>query len=53
MAAAWPNMSGTDGFAERINGLPKYVASRSLQQTEWNARLLTGDLVEAVGELKQ
>ena len=53
MAAAWPTVRGTDGFAERINSLPKYVASRSLQQTEWNARLLTGDLVEAVGELKQ
>ncbi|GAB4021015.1 hypothetical protein GCM10028808_64500 [Spirosoma migulaei] len=53
MAAAWPTVRDTDGFAERINGLPKYVASRSLQQTEWNARLLTGDLVEAVRELKQ
>ena len=53
MAAAWPTVSDTDGFAERINGLPKYVASRSLQQTEWNARLLTGDLVEAVSELKE
>ena len=53
MAAAWPTVRDTDGFAERINSLPKYVASRTLQQTEWNARLLQGDLVEAVGELKQ
>ncbi|SFF23859.1 dihydrofolate reductase family protein [Spirosoma endophyticum] len=53
MAAAWPTVRDTDGFAERINGLPKYVASRSLQPTEWNTRLLRGDLVEAVGELKQ
>ena len=53
MAAAWPTMRDTDGFAERINRLPKYVASRSLQPTEWNAQLLDGNLAEAVGALKQ
>lgn len=53
MAAAWPAMTDTDGFAERINSLPKYVASRSLLPTEWNAQLLSGNLVEAVGALKQ
>ena len=53
MAEAWPTVRDTDGFAERINRLPKYVASRSLQPTEWNARLLSGELVEAVRELKQ
>ncbi|GAB3958759.1 dihydrofolate reductase family protein [Spirosoma harenae] len=53
MAAAWPSVTDTDGFSERINALPKYVASASLQQTEWNAQLLKGDVVEAVNALKR
>ena len=38
-AAAWPNMEGTGDFGERMNSLPKLVASRSLQHAEWNATL--------------
>ena len=37
-----------------MNGLPKYVASTTLQEPlEWNATLIKGDLAEAVSELKQ
>lgn len=52
-ANAWPNMEGTGEYGERMNSLPKYVASRTLSELEWNARLLTGDLDEAVSRLKQ
>jgi dihydrofolate reductase len=54
-AAAWPSMEETEGeFAVRMNALPKFVASRHLADPlEWNARLLEGDVVEAVRKLKQ
>ena len=54
-AAAWPSMEETEGeFAVRMNALPKYVASRSLEEPlAWNGTLLKGDLVEDVGKLKQ
>jgi len=52
-AAAWPTMEGTGEFGERINGMPKYVASTTLTETEWNATLIAGDVAEAVAALKQ
>jgi dihydrofolate reductase len=45
MAAAWPERAG-DPFADRINALPKYVASRTLTDADmtWdNSRLLPAD----------
>jgi dihydrofolate reductase len=54
-AAAWPSMEETEGeFAVRMNALPKYVASRSLNEPlPWNGTLLKGDLVEEVAKLKE
>lgn len=52
-AAAWPTMPGTGVFGERMNGLPKYVVSTTLTDMTWNARLLQGDLTEALSRLKQ
>jgi dihydrofolate reductase len=53
-SASWPNFSDEQGFAQRMNSLPKYVASRTLKEPlEWNGTLLTGDVVEAVRELRQ
>lgn len=42
-----------DPFADRFNSMPKYVASTTLRETTWNARLLEGDVPEAVASLKQ
>src|SRR6266516_8113179 len=51
--AAWPLRSG-DPFTDRMNSLPKFVASTSLQEPlAWNATLLHGDVAEAVANLKQ
>jgi dihydrofolate reductase len=50
--AAWPSMSDEKGFADRMNGMPKYVATRGAGTPEWNATFLAGDLVQAVTELK-
>lgn len=52
-AAAWPTMQGTGDYGERMNSMPKYVASRTLTQMEWNASLIKGDLAEEVSRLKQ
>lgn len=52
-AKAWPTMTG-DAFAERMNSLPKYVASRTLKEPlTWNASLLKGDVAGAVAKLKE
>jgi dihydrofolate reductase len=55
MAAAWPERAG-DPFADRMNALPKYVASRTLQQGDlhWhNSTLLPPeDVIGAIRELR-
>jgi len=50
--AAWPSMTDEKGFAERMNGMAKYVATRTGGVPEWNATFLEGDLVQAVIQLK-
>jgi dihydrofolate reductase len=51
-AEAWPARSG-DEYTDRINAMPKYVASRTLSETTWNASILEGDAAEAVAKLKE
>lgn len=52
-AQAWPNMQADD-FGKKMNSMPKYVVSSTLQSADWtNSTILTGDLAERVGELKQ
>jgi dihydrofolate reductase len=54
-AAAWPSMEEVEGeFAVRMNALPKFVASRTLNEPlAWNGTLLKGDLPEEVATLKR
>jgi dihydrofolate reductase len=52
-AAAWPTITDEQGFAERMNNLPKYVVSSTLKQVDWNnSQLVEGDVVDAVTRLK-
>ena len=55
MAGAWPDRAG-DPFADRMNEIPKYVASRTLSQDDltWtNSTLLPpDDVLNAVRELR-
>jgi dihydrofolate reductase len=57
LAAVWPQLTDdpTLGpFADRMNTMPKYVASRSLRAPlEWNATLLEGDLADSVAAIKE
>ncbi len=50
---AWPSMTDEEGFADRMNSLPKYVASRTLEEAEWNATLIKDNIAEEVARLKQ
>jgi dihydrofolate reductase len=52
MAAAWPERSG-DPFSDRMNSIPKYVASRTLTQDDmrWGSSLLPAD--DVVGAVRQ
>jgi len=52
-AAAWPSRSG-DGFSEKINNMPKYVISRTLQRADWNnSTIISGDVATEVSDLKR
>jgi dihydrofolate reductase len=51
-AASWPTMEDTGEFGEKMNSMPKYVASRTLESGEWNAEIMQGDVATEVGKLK-
>ena len=52
-AAAWPTFQDKVGFADKMNNMPKYVVSSTLQSADWNnSTILSGDLVEEVQKLK-
>jgi dihydrofolate reductase len=51
-AARWPSRTGA--LADRLNSLPKYVVSSTLQDPAWNnSTVLRGDVVSEVSKLKQ
>lgn len=51
-AKRWPSRSGD--LADRLNGLPKYVVSSTLEHLTWNnSTLLKDDVVSEVSKLKQ
>ncbi len=54
-AAFWPLVTEeADPVASRLNTLPKYVASRTLETVSWQgAELLRGDVPEQVARLKE
>jgi dihydrofolate reductase len=48
---AWPSRTGE--YSDHINAMPKYVASRTLQEATWNATVIDGDVAEEIAKLKQ
>ncbi|WP_454854781.1 dihydrofolate reductase family protein [Promicromonospora soli] len=56
-AARW--LSRTGQWADRLNSLPKYVVSSTIQEPRWSnsttfrGRVLKGDVVDEVSRLKQ
>jgi dihydrofolate reductase len=51
LRALWAPVTGNP-YIEKINAMPKYVASRSLTEVTWNASLLGPDIVGAIEQLK-
>ena len=53
-AAAWPSSKDDEGFADKFNSMPKYVASKTLTKLDWNnSHLIKGDVAAGVAKLKQ
>ena len=52
LAGRWPSRSGE--FADRFNGMPKYIVSSSLRDPGWNnSTVLSGDVIQEVSKLKE
>jgi dihydrofolate reductase len=52
MAGRWPFRGGE--LADRLNSMPKYVVSSTLEDAEWNnSEVLRGDVVDEVSKLKR
>lgn len=55
-AAAWPGRTDEEGFADRMNSLPKHVVSTTLtdQDLSWNnSHLISDNVADAVRKLKE
>jgi dihydrofolate reductase len=53
-AAAWPDMEHSTGeFGEKMNAMPKYVVSRTLQSADWNnSTILDGELAADIAAVR-
>ena len=52
-AQAWPGRTDDVGFAEKMNDMPKYVVSATLERADWNdSTIIKGDVVDEVSKLK-
>jgi class 3 adenylate cyclase/dihydrofolate reductase len=53
-ALFWPTAPKDEGFAKRMNSLPKYVVSQRLRAVSWqNSSIIGGNPAEKIAELKQ
>jgi len=53
-AAAWPTMKDEGGFADRMNGMPKYVVSTTLKKADWNnTTIIKSNVPAEVAKLKE
>jgi dihydrofolate reductase len=52
LASRWPSRDGA--LADKLNSMPKYVVSSTLDDPEWtNTTVLKGDAIDAVSKLKE
>jgi dihydrofolate reductase len=53
-AAAWPSRTDDVGFADKMNGMPKYVVSTTLRDPQWaNTTVISGHIEQEIAALKQ
>lgn len=54
LAGFWPDHGDESPFAEKINAVPKFVVSSTLEEASWgDSTVLRGDVVEQVSMLKE
>ena len=52
-AAFWPTAPNEEGFADRMNEMPKYVVSKHLKTAAWqNTTVISKDVPEEIAKLK-
>ncbi|MGH7647555.1 MAG: dihydrofolate reductase family protein [Gemmatimonadaceae bacterium] len=51
-SATWPNVKDNE-YMDRVNGLKKLVASKTLENVTWNASLLAGDAAGQLANIKK
>jgi dihydrofolate reductase len=52
-AQAWPSIQDEQGFADKMNSMPKYVVSTMLDRGDWNnSTVIRGNIPDAVRRLK-
>jgi dihydrofolate reductase len=53
-ASTWPDMTDEEGFADRMNSLPKWVVSTTLEGAAWNnTTVIRENVPDAIADLKQ
>ena len=52
-AAAWPTMEGAGEFGEKMNTMPKYVVSATLEKVDWaGSAVVKGELAAEIRKLQ-
>jgi dihydrofolate reductase len=52
-AEAWPTMKDEQGFADRMNSMPKYVVSTTIKDPSWeNTTVISDNVPDEVAKLK-
>lgn len=54
-ASSWPSRTNNEfGIADKLNSVPKFVVSSTLEKAMWNnSTLIKDDVVQEIGNLKQ
>jgi dihydrofolate reductase len=52
LSAAYQAMASTP-FVDRMNSIPKFVASTTLSEVDWNAAVIPGDVAGFIADLKR
>lgn len=52
LSAAYPAMT-PNPFVDRMNSIPKFVASKTLTEATWNATVIPGDVAGFVADLRR
>lgn len=52
-AEAWPGREDEYGFSERMNTMPKYVVTSTLESADWENSTILANGIDSVRELKE